>query len=250
MSMIPRNPARVFLATAFALALVSSANADTDSPDAKAKPLRPKENRRAIVEVRKSESGLTAEQQQQALGFARSQHPELADLLEKLKEANPKEYSNALLELYRAEQKLHRMADQNPQRYAIELRLWKVGSRIRLHMAQLVMEGEGAPDENLQEMLSERRNLKIELLQFDRAKTVERLTNLDRQLEQFQRDPEGDLAIELAKLKQTAGKQARVEKMKRNAAKAGGKPGAGQKPKKQAGDKSDSGAKSDAGKDE
>src|SRR5262249_35179058 len=223
---------------------------DTDSSSPAGKPPGSKENRRALIEAQKSDNALTAEQQQQALGFARTQHPELADLLEKLKEANPKEYRNALQELFRAEQKLHRMADQNPQRYALELRLWKVGSRIRLHMAQLVMEGEGAQDENLQALLSERRNLKIDLLQFDRAKAVERLTNLDRQLEQLQRDPEGDLAKELAKLKQTAGKQARVEKMKRNAAKAGGKSGAGLKPKKQAGDKPDSGTRSDADKEE
>jgi hypothetical protein len=75
------------------------------------------------------------------------------------------------------------------------------------------------------------------------------MTNLDRQLEQLQRNPEGDIAKELAKLKQTAGKQARLEKMKRNAAKAGGKPGADQNPKKQPGDKLDSGTKSDADKD-
>jgi hypothetical protein len=112
------------------------------------------------------------------------------------------------------------------------------------------MEGEDARNENLAALLSERRSLRIELLQFDRAKAVERLANLDRQLEQLQRDPEGDIAKELAKLKQAAGNQARVEKMKRKPAKSGGKPAGDQKPKKQAGDNPDSGTKSDAGKDE
>src|SRR5262249_29028238 len=121
MSLFPRNLAHVILPTAFARVLVSSAIADTDSSSPAGKPPGSKENRRALIEAQKSDNALTAEQQQQALGFARTQHPELADLLEKLKEANPKEYRNALQDVFRAEQKLNRRADQNRHRYAVEV---------------------------------------------------------------------------------------------------------------------------------
>jgi hypothetical protein len=194
-------------------------------------------------------AGLTKDEEQQALGFARSQHPELADLLEKLKEGNPKEYGKALQDLHRAQQKLYRLADQNPERYALELGLWKVESRIRLLMAQMVMEGDGAQDDNLKSLLGERRTLKIELLQLDHGRAVERLTNLDRQLEQLLRDPEGDTEKELSKLKQSAGNQAKAAKIKRAKVKAAGK-AADQKQKKKAKDKPDSGAKAESAKDE
>jgi hypothetical protein len=248
--MFPRNLTRIILATGFTLELALSAVADIDSPNAAGKPQEPKENRRAIDEARKSDNGLTADQQQLALGFARTQHPDLADLLEKLKERNPKEYTHALTELSRAEQKLQRMAEQNPERYALAIRLWRVESRIRLQLAQLAIDGDGAQDESLKGLLSERRSMRIELLQFDRKKTAERITNLDRQLEQLQRDPEGDVAKELAKLKQTAGNRAKAEKLKRKTPKAGGKPAADQKPKKQVPDKPGEGGKPDSGKDE
>src|SRR5258708_4851536 len=54
---------------------------------------------------------LTADEEQHALGFSRSQHPELVPLLERLREDDPNEYRKALTDLYRAQQKLHRMAD-------------------------------------------------------------------------------------------------------------------------------------------
>jgi hypothetical protein len=192
---------------------------------------------------------LTAEEEQQALGFARSQHPELVPLLEKLREDSPNEYRKALTDLYRAEQKLHRMADQNPERYAIALGLWNVQSRINLLAARMIREADGAHDDALKSLLAERRHLRIELLQLDRTKAAERVANLDAQLIQLQQDPDGDVEKELSKLKQTAAHQARAEKMKREKAKANLAPNQKQqKPKVK--DKSEAGTKPAAARDE
>src|SRR6267154_266956 len=118
--------------------------------------------------------GLTPDQQQLALEFAKAQHPELAELLEKLKESNPKEFGRALQDLYRAQQRLSRMSEKTPERFALEISLWKVQSRIRLLTAQMVMEGDAAQDETLKALLSDRRDLKIQLLQLDRTRAAER----------------------------------------------------------------------------
>jgi len=191
---------------------------------------------------------LTAEEEQQALGFARSQHPELLPLLEKLQEDNPNEFRKALTDLHRAGQKLHRMADQNPERYALSLALWNVQSRINLLAARMVREVEGTHDETLKPLLAERRRLRIELLQFDRTRAAERVANLDVQLNQLQQDPDGDIEKELSKLKQNAAHQARAAKMNRENAKARLVPNAKQKPR--ARDKPGTEAKPDTARDE
>lgn len=191
---------------------------------------------------------LTVEEEEQALGFARSQHPELVPLLEKLKEDNPHEYRKALTDLYRAQQKLHRMADQNPERYALALRQWNVQSRINLLAARMIREADETRDETLKSLLAERRQLRIEMLQFDRTKLAERLASLDAQLTQLQQDPDGDIDKELSRLKQSAANQAKAAKMK--VEKTKGKPNPKQKPKPKANDKSEAGTKPDTARDE
>jgi hypothetical protein len=161
----------------------------------------------------KLNAALTADQEQEALTFARSQHPELADLLVKLQEKNPKEFEKAMQELHRAQQRLLRLAEQSPQRYPLELNLWKVDSRIRLMMGQMILEQEGQEAE-LKALITDRRNLKIELLKFDRSQAAEKVANLDRQLEQLQRDAESDTEKELAKVRQMAKKPGKATKKK------------------------------------
>lgn len=201
----------------FGLALSAAASSDDLAPGKQAQTDKAR-RKTGADEARKPGNSLTGEQQTQALGFARSQHPELADLLEKLRDNDPKEYGRALQDLFKAQQRLFRLADKAPQRYALELNLWKVESRIRLVMAQMVMGEDATQDETLKSLISERRQLKIELLQLDRGQSAERLANLDRQLEQMQRDPQGDTEKELAKLKQNVGKQAKATKTKRDKA--------------------------------
>jgi len=189
---------------------------------------------------------LTAAEEQEALGFARSQHPQLLPLLERLRQDDPNEYRKALSDLYRAQQKLHRMADQNPERYSLALALWNVQSRIHLLAARMVREADGSHDDTLKALLTERRRLRVELLQFDRMKAAERVANLDVQLNQMQQDPDGDIEKELSKLKQTAAHQARAAKMNLENAKARRAPKPKQEPRPKAKDKSETGTKSDA----
>lgn len=153
---------------------------------------------------------LTADEETQALGFARSQHPELADLLEGLKKNDPKEYAKALLDLHRAQVRIGRLADKNPERFSLELSLWKTESRIRLLAAQLAMEGDETSEAGLKALLAERRELKVQLAQLDRTKALKNVADLDRQLETLQANPAEQDEKELNKLKQSVAKQQKV----------------------------------------
>lgn len=150
---------------------------------------------------------LTVEQETQALYFARSQHPELADLLERLKKNDPKEYGRALLDVHRAQVRIGRLAEKDPQRFALELSLWQTDSRIRLLAAQLVMGGDETLEAGLKPLLAQRRELKLQLVQLDRTKAVQHLDELDRQLETLQANPAEQDEKELNKLKQSVAKR-------------------------------------------
>ncbi len=159
------------------------------------------------AEQNKKIQKLTAEQEEQALGFARSQHPELAELLERLKKNDRKEYARAMLDLHRARNRVERFAEKQPERFALELALWKVDSRIRLLAAQMVISRDEGVDAELKPLLAERRHLKLQLVQLERAKLVERSAQLDRQLAELQTDPESRDEQELAKLKENVVKR-------------------------------------------
>ncbi len=241
----PISPGRLILAFACLTGLALPAAALDGKPNAAGPPAKSQDG--AWQTKAAGAPTLTADEEQEALGFSRSQHPELVPLLERLKEDDPNEYRKALSDLHRAQQKLYRMADQNPERYSLSLALWNVQSRINLLAARMVREADGAHDDTLKSLLAERRRLRVELLQFDRTKAAERVASFDAQLNQLQHDPEGDIEKELSKLKQTAAHQARAAKMNLENAKARRAPK--QKPKPEAKDKSETGAKSDAVRD-
>lgn len=192
------------VACAAALSFPLAVRGDNPPKDSAAQKAEQK-TRSAEVPSKKLQK-LSADEETSALEFARSQHPELAELLEQLKKNNPKEYGRALLDLHRAQDRIGRLADKNPERFALELALWRTESRIRLQAAQLAM-GDESQEAALKPLLAERRELKLQLLQLDREKAVQRVAELDRQVQGLQTNPEQQDDQELAKLKQAAAKQ-------------------------------------------
>jgi len=207
------NLQRFLLIVACVGGLTLAAAARGEDAPADKQPAGPKAKGEAKAGKAKLNAALTPDQEQEALAFARNQHPELADLLVKLQEKNPKEFEKAMQELHRAQQRLSRLAEQNPKRFPLELNLWKVDSRIRLTMGQMMLEQESEEAE-LKALITERTNLKIELLKFDRSQAAEKVASLDRQLEQLQRDAESDAEKELAKVRQIAKKNGKTPKKK------------------------------------
>ncbi len=125
---------------------------------------------------------VTPEREAAAETFARLHHPELAELLGRLKAAAPKEYREAVRDLFRESERLAKLKARDPARYEIELELWKVGSRIHLATARLTMNESGQVRAELEELIAARLALRTRLLQYDRDKVVARLEKLDAEL--------------------------------------------------------------------
>mgnify|MGYP007059385089 FL=1 len=166
----------------------------------------------AAEQSRKSD--LQREQESTALAFAREHHPELADLLEQLQETNPKGYRSAISELARDGARLERIQERTPDRYDLELDLWKISSRIRLAAAQSAMGDADEVRARLRELLVERNAVKLDLLRMDRERLANRLERIEGSIDRLESDPDTIAERELDQLLRRA--RSRVEQVKRN----------------------------------
>jgi hypothetical protein len=150
-----------------------------------------------------------------ALAFAKSNHPELAALLEQLNSSNPAAFKNAVDDLVRAHERLARVQERSPDRYEAELALWKLDSRIRLLAAQSAMVDTEEVQAELKGLLSERRDLRLTRMKEDRERQQARLQRLDETIAEM--EAAGDEAVdnELEQLLGQARKRVREVKPQR-----------------------------------
>lgn len=123
-----------------------------------------------------------------ALALVREHHPELSELLEQLKADNPKQYQQAIAELYGSSLRLSQFKEKDAERYGLELKAWQLDSRARLLAAKLTMETRPESEEELRAVLAQREDVRIELLSLERTRAAERLAKLESQLATLRED--------------------------------------------------------------
>ena len=122
------------------------------------------------------------EQEAALLAFIRQHHSELAELLGHLQTANPKEYQRAIHDLSLAHQRLDQIRQRDQERYQLELNAWVLHSRIELLVAKLAMNDTPELRAELDRLLNERLDARLQAVQWDRAKAAERVQKLDEQI--------------------------------------------------------------------
>lgn len=148
--------------------------------------------------------GLSTKAEAAALDFARTNHAELASLLEKLKGSAPSEYRSAMIELDRARDRLERSREKTPERAELELAEWKVNSRIRLLAARLAMGGDSSLEADLKSALRERLDLRVQLMNDERTRLQRRLEKLNETIAEQERRTPDQVEKEFAGLKRAA----------------------------------------------
>ncbi|SFJ61352.1 hypothetical protein [Planctomicrobium piriforme] len=136
-----------------------------------------------------------SENEQATLDFVNAHHAELGKLLAKLKKNQQPQYADALKELSRTRERLERMQQKQPERYELELAIWKLDSTIRLVVAQSVTRPDDHDRERLVSLIEERDALRLQLLQFDQVRLQERLKRIQEQIDKQQ---SGDGAVAAA----------------------------------------------------
>jgi hypothetical protein len=148
----------------------------------------------AVVKAQPESVTVTPARETKAIAFARKHHPELADLLARLKKSDPKAYEKALREVSQNTERLSKMHESDAERYELSLRIWTLDSRIRLLAARSTMSNDPGAQGELRELLRERQSVRLTLLRLDRDRLQARMDRLDAQIQQLQSDP--DSAVE------------------------------------------------------
>jgi hypothetical protein len=123
-----------------------------------------------------------SEREEAAFVLVREHHPDLVNLLERLKATKKNEYQQAVKELYRDSQRLEGARERDPERYKLELRAWQLDSRIRLLTAKLSLEDRPELQEDLKAAIAERSDVRLAQKELERDRTAARLKKLDEEI--------------------------------------------------------------------
>lgn len=139
-----------------------------------------------------------------AITFAQQHHPELAELLSRLKASHLEQYTKALRELDKTRVRLEKARETDADRSAILLREWQLDSRVRLLAAQITMNTSEKLETELRQLLAERHDVRLQLLTYDREKSKTRLQKVDEQIAEHVQTRETSIDREFDRIKKTA----------------------------------------------
>ncbi len=124
------------------------------------------------------------------LAFVARHVPELAALLRRLEQIDPKQYRRALSELNRQRRRLENWRRRNPKRYRLELAAWKAQQQAQLLAARLAMDPENAQlKQQLREAIRQQIENRRKWLEMERAQVQKRLEQIDKSLRRWS-DPQ------------------------------------------------------------
>ena len=142
---------------------------------------------------KKADKPSDAQREEAAFVLVREFHPDLVELLKRLKTTKPKEYQQAVRELYRDSQRLEVSRERDPERFRLELRAWQLDSRIRLLTAKLSLEDRPELQEDLRTALAERADVRLAQKRLDRDRAAARLKKIDEEISSLTTGRDDDL---------------------------------------------------------
>lgn len=135
---------------------------------------------------KRAKTALLLKQQESAVSdFVSENHAELAPLLESLKTHSPQQYSRAVRDLHRVQQRLASMRERDVDRHELELKIWQAKSRAQLLAAQLAVSDDESLHEQLEKLVAQHLKFRGQLMRRDRRRQQERLKKLNEQIEQL-----------------------------------------------------------------
>lgn len=133
----------------------------------------------------KEPARLTPEREAVGIRFAEQHHPELTQLLDKLRASRPREFERAIRELYQESERLARVRDRDEAGYKLQLEAWQAKSRGRLLAARMMMNEEDRRvlREELRANLVEQDRAQLAVMEHERRQLSDRVAKLDGEIE-------------------------------------------------------------------
>jgi hypothetical protein len=146
---------------------------------------------------------VTPEMESAAMQFVETNHGELVELLQQMKTTNPAQYQQAMRDLSRAATTLATTQKNDPRKYELDLKAWKVNSQIQVIVARLAMSQTPELKEELRTKLFEQIQLRLDRQRLERERTETRLKKLDESIAKLEGTREEEVAKAFAKFTRT-----------------------------------------------
>lgn len=143
---------------------------------------------------------ITPEREAAVLNFVERNHSELSELLAHLKSDQPKQYEQAIKEIYRVTERLANVQERDPLMYELEVKLWTAQSRVQLLAARLKMGAGDSLKQDLREALSQQIDARLEVLRRQKQQAAERLAKMESDLSQLEANKERQIERQLEML--------------------------------------------------
>jgi hypothetical protein len=164
---------------------------------------------------------ITAEREAAVMNFVERNHAELGELLDYLKTSQPRQYEQAVKDIYRITERLATIQERDPLQYELEVKLWTAQSRVQLLAARLKMGDSESVKKDLREALAAQVDARLDVLKHQKKQATERLERMDKDIEQLETNKDKAVERQLESLaRSTGGKVAkkRGEKKDKKAA--------------------------------
>lgn len=151
----------------------------------------------------------TPEREAAARTFVKLHHPELEDLLDRLKKSQTQHYQRAIRELFQTSETLTDLAAKDARRHALALEAWKLKSRADLLTAQARRTQSQSARDELKEIVAKQIDVQIRQHELDRERAAQRVKALDASIERLRAQREAQVD---ARVKQLTRRAARSDK--------------------------------------
>lgn len=176
--------------TALLLGSLALTRSNAQTPAAKApviaaeekSPVKPAESSSTPKSPSETEEQAQSDREAAAWGFVMKHHPQLGEVLSRLKIMHISQYEKAITQITYTAERISRLQKADQKRGEMELEDWKLGSQIQLAAAKLSLAKE---DPELQQELSKivRKQMeqRLKITEYERDKLQARLKVLDEQ---------------------------------------------------------------------
>ena len=174
----------ICLATVLAL---SAAAPQEQKQDKATKGMKGKDAKNAVRKAirpthREKLPSFTSERETAALAFVKEQHPQLIEVLERLKKIKPEEYQWAIREISGDTEQLSIVKNRDANEYAIQLEAWRLRSKVGLAAADLNAKRTEEKEQTLRNLLRLQLVNQLKQQELERERIATRLAAIDKRI--------------------------------------------------------------------
>ncbi len=178
--------AGVVLSNCLAQAPAAAPTAPTKKPELAAEgklPAKPLKNSDEPKSPSEIDAQAQTDREAAAWGFVMTHHPQLGEVLSRLKIMHLGQYEKAINQITLAAERIARMQKADAKRGELELEDWKLGSQIQLAAAKLSLAREDAELQGeLAKIVRKQMEHRLRMTEYERERTAARLKLLDEQI--------------------------------------------------------------------